>query len=123
MPVFGDRGDRPSRREELPYDETSSPLVVPVVLSAAGPPKLGTDGLTLATSAGSTLTRARSLYWQGSASFSPSDCMVSQELYTRGPGRLAPSMSTGVPTGSEWEVQPLVAVLPSVPEQWAAWPM
>ena len=39
------------------------------------------------------------------------------------PGLLAPVTSTGVPTGSEPESQPLVSVLPPVPEQWAAWPM
>ncbi len=39
------------------------------------------------------------------------------------PGLLAPVTSTGVPTGSEPLVQPSVAVLPPVPEQWAAWPM
>ena len=38
------------------------------------------------------------------------------------PGRVAPSISTGVPTGSEPESQPLVSVAPPVPEQWAAWP-
>jgi hypothetical protein len=36
---------------------------------------------------------------------------------------LAPSTSTGVPVGSEPDEQPSVAVLPSVPEQCAAWPM
>src|SRR3954465_1967505 len=39
------------------------------------------------------------------------------------PGLLAPSTSTCVPTGSEAESQPLVSVLPPVPEQCAAWPM
>src|SRR5882724_10395496 len=39
------------------------------------------------------------------------------------PGWLAPLTVTGVPVGSEPEVQPLVAVLPPVPEQCAAWPM
>ena len=39
------------------------------------------------------------------------------------PGFEAPPTSTGVPCGSEPESQPLGAVLPSVPEQWAAWPM
>jgi hypothetical protein len=38
------------------------------------------------------------------------------------PGLLAPVMSTGVPTGSEPLVQPLVSVLPPVPEQCAACP-
>ena len=38
------------------------------------------------------------------------------------PGRLAPSISTGVPTGSEPLSQPLVSVAPPVPEQCAAWP-
>jgi len=36
---------------------------------------------------------------------------------------LAPPTSTGVPVGSECATQPLVAVLPSVPEQCAACPM
>src|SRR3954453_12320353 len=31
-------------------------------------------------------------------------------------------MSTGVPLGSDCALQPLVSVLPPVPEQWAAWP-
>src|SRR3954464_13973853 len=31
-------------------------------------------------------------------------------------------MSTCVPSGSDWAEQPLVSVLPPVPEQWAAWP-
>src|SRR3954469_2289000 len=39
------------------------------------------------------------------------------------PGLLAPVTSTGVPVGSDPLVQPLVAVLPPVPEQCAAWPM
>ena len=39
------------------------------------------------------------------------------------PGLLAPVTSTGVPTGSEPESQPLVSVEPPVPEQCAAWPM
>ena len=38
------------------------------------------------------------------------------------PGRLAPSTSTGVPSGWEPESQPSVSVLPPVPEQCAAWP-
>src|SRR5918912_3458765 len=38
------------------------------------------------------------------------------------PGLLAPSTSTGVPSGSEPESQPLVSVAAPVPEQWAAWP-
>src|SRR5690349_11130002 len=39
------------------------------------------------------------------------------------PGCDAPVTCTCVPMGSEPEVQPFVAVLPPVPEQWAAWPM
>jgi hypothetical protein len=39
------------------------------------------------------------------------------------PGRDAPVTCTGVPIGSEAEVQPLVAVFPPVPEQCAACPM
>ena len=39
------------------------------------------------------------------------------------PGWVAPSTFTGVPCGSDPASQPLVAVLPSVPEQCAAWPM
>jgi hypothetical protein len=39
------------------------------------------------------------------------------------PGLEAPVTSTCVPTGSVPEVQPSVAVLPPVPEQWAACPM
>ena len=39
------------------------------------------------------------------------------------PGWLAPVTSTGVPVGSDPLVQPSVAVLPPVPEQWAACPM
>src|SRR5258706_11765518 len=39
------------------------------------------------------------------------------------PGIDAPPTVTGVPKGSEPDVQPLVAVLPPVPEQCAAWPM
>src|SRR3954469_23220611 len=31
-------------------------------------------------------------------------------------------MSTAVPLGSDCAEQPLVSVLPPVPEQWAAWP-
>src|SRR4051812_45816712 len=38
------------------------------------------------------------------------------------PGRPAPSISTGVPTGSEPLVQPSVSVEPPVPEQCAACP-
>ena len=38
------------------------------------------------------------------------------------PGLLDPVTSTGVPTGSEELVQPLVSVAAPVPEQWAAWP-
>ena len=45
-----------------------------------GPPKPGTDGLTLATSAGSSLISARSLYAQVSGSVSPLACIVSHEL-------------------------------------------
>src|SRR2546421_9417629 len=39
------------------------------------------------------------------------------------PGRFAPVTWTWVPTGSEPDVHPLVAVLPPVPEQCAACPM
>src|SRR5436190_5596636 len=39
------------------------------------------------------------------------------------PGLLAPVTSTCVPTGSVPLVHPSVAVLPPVPEQWAACPM
>src|SRR5260370_22541955 len=39
------------------------------------------------------------------------------------PGCDAPVTCTCVPMGSEPDVQPFVAVLPPVPEQWAAWPM
>ena len=39
------------------------------------------------------------------------------------PGLLAPSTSTGVPSGSEPASQPLVLVVPPVLEQCAAWPM
>src|SRR5437763_7504562 len=39
------------------------------------------------------------------------------------PGWDAPVTCTCVPMGSEPDVQPFVAVLPPVPEQWAAWPM
>ena len=39
------------------------------------------------------------------------------------PGLLAPSTSTGVPSGRLPESQPFVSVLPPVPEQCAAWPM
>src|SRR3954469_1182276 len=39
------------------------------------------------------------------------------------PGWLAPVTSTFVPSGSDFAVQPLVSVLPPVPEQCAAWPM
>ena len=38
------------------------------------------------------------------------------------PGLLAPSTSTGVPTGNDAVSQPLVLVCPPVLEQWAAWP-
>ena len=38
------------------------------------------DGFVFATSAGSSLSSARSLYWQVSASFSPAACMRIHEL-------------------------------------------
>ena len=38
------------------------------------------------------------------------------------PGRVAPSISTGVPSGSVPASQPFVSVAAPVPEQWAAWP-
>ena len=38
------------------------------------------------------------------------------------PGWLAPSISTGVPIGSDPLSQPSVSVAAPVPEQWAAWP-
>src|SRR2546429_1084233 len=39
------------------------------------------------------------------------------------PGWDAPVTCTCVPMGSEPDVQPFVAVLPPVPEEWVAWPM
>ncbi len=39
------------------------------------------------------------------------------------PGCFAPVTVTGVPSGSEGEVQPSVSLFPPVPEQCAAWPM
>ena len=37
------------------------------------------------------------------------------------PGRDAPVISTGVPSGSDCAVQPFVSVAAPVPEQWAAY--
>ena len=69
----------PSRSDELPYEKTWSP-VAEAPPTPTGPPKPGTDGLTLPTSAGSILTSARSLYAQVSAFASPLACIVSHEL-------------------------------------------
>ena len=54
------------------------------------------------------------------ASVSPAACMASHDEYTSVPGCEAPSISTGVPSGSEPESQPLVSVAAPVPAQWAA---
>src|SRR2546423_14032017 len=99
-----------------------SPSAVEPEKIPMGPPKNGTVGLILPRSAGSILTRAKSLNAQVLASFSPSLAIVIHELYTRVPGLLAPPMVTGVPSGLVAEVQPLVSVGAPVPAQCAAWP-
>jgi hypothetical protein len=70
----------PWRRLELPYENTRSPAVVPLVSRPTGPPQCGMVGLTLATSAGSIRMRAKSLNAQVSASVSPRACIVIHEL-------------------------------------------
>ena len=60
MPCFGLSWVTPRRSDELPYENTWSP-VADAPPTPVGPPKPGTDGLTLPTSAGSILTSAKSL--------------------------------------------------------------
>ena len=79
MPCLGLSWVTPKRSEELPYEYTSSP-VAEAPPTPVGPPKPGTDGLTLPTSAGSIFTSARSLYAQVSGSLSPFACIVTHEL-------------------------------------------
>ncbi len=88
-----------------------------------GPPKPGTEALTLPTSAAAIRTSAKSLYAHASALVSPEFCIAIHELYASVPGCVAPLISTGVPSGRVPASQPLVSVAAPVPEQWAAWPM
>src|SRR5215216_3468898 len=60
VPCFGLSLVAPPRSEELPYEYTVNPRP-PTEPTPVGPPKPGTDGLTFGTSAGSSLTSARSL--------------------------------------------------------------
>ena len=67
----------------LPTDQADGWKAFAQMLQAptpVGPPSCGTDGFTLATSAGSSRIRARSLNAQVFSSVSPFDCMVSHEL-------------------------------------------
>src|SRR3954447_859408 len=59
-PCFGLSFVTPARSDELPYEYTVDPRP-PTDPTPVGPPNPGTDGLVLATSAGSSLTSARSL--------------------------------------------------------------
>src|SRR5215208_3370640 len=122
MPFLGLSWVMPKRSDELPYEYTSAP-VAEAPPTPVGPPKPGTEGLTLPTSAGSIFTSARSLYAQVSAFDSPLACIVSHELYASVPGREAPVTSTEVPSGSEPARQPSVSVAAPVLAQWAACPM
>src|SRR5215213_1067591 len=78
-PRFGLSLVTPPRSEELPYEYTFDPSP-PTLPTPVGPPYPGTEGLLLATSAGSSFTRARSLYAQASGSVSPFCCIVTHEL-------------------------------------------